>query len=52
MKSYYELKAEMKAIQQQIVEVKNNVRANVLKELKSICKEFGFTIGMLERFVG
>ena len=48
MKSYDELKAEMKAIQQQMVEVKKNERTNVLKEVKRLCKEFGFTAGMLK----
>ena len=35
MKSYDELKAEMEAIQQQMVEAKKNERANALKEVKS-----------------
>ena len=47
MKSYDELKAEMEATQQQMVEVKKNVRANALKEVKCLCKEFGITAGML-----
>ena len=34
MKSYDELKAEMEAIQQQMVEAKRNERANALKEVK------------------
>ena len=48
MKSYHELKAEMEAIQQQMIEVKKNERANALKEAKRLCKEFGFTAGMLK----
>ncbi len=40
MKSYDELKAEMEAIQQKIVEAKNNERANALKEVKRLRKEF------------
>ncbi len=48
MKSYYELKAEMEAIQQQTVEAEKNERANALKEVKRLCKEFGFTAGMLK----
>ena len=48
MKSYYELKSEMKAIQQQMLEAKTNERANPLKEVKCLCKEFGFTTGMLK----
>ena len=43
-----ELKAEMEAIQQQMVEAKKNERANALKEVKRLFKEFGFTAGMLK----
>ena len=43
-----ELKAEMEAIQQQMVAAKKNERANALKEVKRLCKEFGFTAGMLK----
>ena len=46
MKSCDELKAEMEAIQQQMVEVNKNERAGTLKEVKRLCKEFGFTVGM------
>jgi len=31
-----------------IVEVEKNGRANALKEVKRLCKEFGFTAGMLK----
>ena len=48
MKSYEELKAEMETIQQQMVETKKNERANAFKEVKRLCKEFGFTVGMLK----
>ena len=48
MKSYDELKAEMEAIQQQMVEAKKNERANALKEVKRLCKQIGFTAGMLK----
>ena len=48
-KSYDELEAKMEAIQQQMVEAKRNERANALKEVKRLCKEFGFTAGMLGR---
>ena len=48
MKSYDELKAEMEAIQQQMAEAKKNERTNALKEVKRLCKEFGFTAGMLK----
>lgn len=42
------LKAEIKAIQQQIVEAKKNERANVLNEERRFCKEFGFATGLLK----
>jgi hypothetical protein len=42
------LKAEMEAIQQQMVEAKKSERADALKEEKCLCKDFGFTAGMLK----
>ena len=48
MKSYDELKAEMEAIQQQMVEAKKNERAYALKEVKCLCKEFSFNAGMMK----
>ncbi len=48
MKSYDELKAEMEVSQQLIEEAKKNERANALNELKRLCKQFGFTAGMLK----
>ena len=48
MKSYDELKAEMEAIQYQMVEVKKNERVNALKEVKRLFKEIGFTTGMIK----
>ena len=48
MKSYYELKAEMEANQQQMVEAKKNERSNVLKDVKRFFKEFGFTACMVK----
>ena len=48
MKSYDELKADMEAILQQMVEAKKNECANTLKEVKRLCKEFGFKAGMLK----
>lgn len=48
MKSYDELKAEMETIQQQMAEAKKNERADALKKVKELCKEFGFTAGMLK----
>ena len=40
----YETKKEL----QQMVEAKKNERVNTLKEVKRLCKEFGFTAGMLK----
>tara|TARA_B100000902_G_C26631595_1_gene584743 strand:+ start:386 stop:559 length:174 start_codon:yes stop_codon:yes gene_type:complete len=48
MKSYDELKAEMETIQQQMSEAKKSEPTNELKEIKRLCKEFGFTAGMLK----
>ena len=48
MKPYEDLKAETKEIQQQIVEATKKERANSPKELKRLCKELGFTAGMLK----
>ena len=39
---------KLKKEQQQMVEAKKNERANALKEVKRLCKEFGFTAGMLK----
>ena len=38
----------MEAIQQQMITVKKNERANALKEVKRLCKEFGFTAEVLK----
>lgn len=48
MRSYDELKAGMEAIQQEMVDAKMNERANVLKKVKHLYKEFGFTAGILK----
>jgi|TARA_B110000090_G_C13102433_1_gene339088 uncharacterized membrane protein (DUF106 family) len=48
MKSYDELKNEMETIQQQMAEVKKNQHTIALKKVKELCKEFGFTVGMLK----
>jgi len=48
MKLYDELKAEMETIQQQMAEAKKNERTAVLKKVKELGKEFGFTAGMLK----
>ena len=45
MKSYDELKAEMEAIQQQMVEAKKNERANALKEVKHLRKKLASPLG-------
>ena len=44
----YELKAEIEARQQQMVEAKKNGRGNAIKEVKCLCKEFSFTAEMLK----
>lgn len=48
MKSYDDLKVEMKNLQRQMGEAKKRERASALKEAKRLCKEFGFTAGMLK----
>ena len=48
MKSYDELKVEMYSTQQQIVEAIKNEFANALIEIKLLCKEFCFTVGVLK----
>ena len=47
MKPYEELRVEMKKIQHQMAEAIKNEGAKALKEVKRLCKEFGFTAGML-----
>jgi hypothetical protein len=47
MISYDELKAEVEAMQQQMVEAKKNERTNALKEVKRLCEDFGFATRML-----
>ena len=47
-KSYDELKAEMEAIQQEMVEAKKNELAIAPKELKRLCKKFSITAEMLK----
>ena len=46
IKSYNELKAEMEIIQQQMVKARKYERANAIKDVKCLCKEFVFTVGM------
>ena len=38
----------METIQQQMAGAKKNERADALKKVKELCKEFGFTTGMLK----
>ena len=38
----------MDVIQPQMVEAKKNERVNALKEVKRLCKDFRFTVGMLK----
>ena len=52
MKSRDDMKVEIKAIQHQVVEAKKNKRADALKEVKRLCKEFGFTAGVLKGSLG
>ena len=47
MKSYDELKVEMKTIQQQMAEAKNETTV-VYKEVERLCKDFGSTAGMFK----
>ena len=51
MKSYAGLTAKMEAIRQQIVVAKKNELANALKKVQRLCKEFGFTAGVLKGFL-
>jgi len=48
MKYYDELKADMEAVQEQILAAKKNERAKAIKEVKRLCKEFGFTVGIFK----
>ena len=51
MKSYDELKAEMKTIQDQMIKAKKNECSNALKEVKCLYKEFGFSAWMLKGYL-
>lgn len=51
MKSYDELKVDMEVLQQQMVEAKKNERADALKTVKRLCKEYGFIGGMLKEML-
>ena len=48
MKLYEILKRNTEASQQKMFEAKKNKSANALKEVKRLCKEFGFTAGMVK----
>jgi len=45
MKTYSELKSEMDNLEAQMEEAK---KREALKKVKLLCKEFGFTAGMLQ----
>ena len=42
-----ELQRQKKEIEKQIETARKNERAEALKTVKKLCKEFGFTAGML-----
>ena len=48
IKIYDELKAEMEAIQRQMVLAKKNERATEQKKVNILCKDFGFNGGVLK----
>jgi DNA-binding protein H-NS len=39
---------QIEQLEQQVVEEKKRERAKALKKVKGLCKEFGFTTGMLK----
>ena len=48
MKSYSELKSEMDNLGAHMEQAKKRERTEALKKVKQLCKEFGFTAGMLQ----
>lgn len=48
VKSSGQMKVEMEAIQQQMLEAKKNEHVSALKKVKCLFKEFGFTAGILK----
>ncbi len=48
MKTYNELKAEIEAIHQLMVEAKKNKHVDILNEIMHICEEFSFNTKMQE----
>jgi hypothetical protein len=47
MSALAELQRQKEEIEKQIKTVRKNERAEALKTVKKLCKEFGFTAGML-----
>ncbi len=47
MSTLAELQRQKKEIEKQIETARKNERAEALKTVKKLCKEFGFTAGML-----
>lgn len=47
MSTLAELQRQKEEIEKQIKTVRKNERAEALKTVKKLCKEFGFTAGML-----
>ncbi|MGK0393067.1 MAG: DNA-binding protein H-NS [Alcanivorax borkumensis] len=48
MKTYEELKAEMEQLEKDLAAAKERERKDALKKVRELCKEFGFTAGMLK----
>ena len=48
MKSYEQIKAEMKKLERQMAEAKKREKTEALKTVRKLCREFGFTEGMLK----
>jgi DNA-binding protein H-NS len=48
MKTYDELKAEMAQLEKELAEAKERERKDALIKVRELCKEFGFTAGMLK----
>ena len=47
MSTLAELEKQKEELEEKIIEEKKNERAEALKTVKKLCKEFGFTSGML-----
>ena len=48
MKSYEQIKSEMKRLERQMAEAKKREKVEALKKVRKLCREFGFTEGMLK----